>query len=172
MSEHSLVKRHTSATASKKYLHPAEADFCFWLSQYKAAPPIARQLEKAEELFGCEVDEDALQKVKRSKPFRDYLGKLEKMSPEQAKELAREYIDSKLPHAMAAHFQAIAMLQKLGDWKDVAKFTNPLLDRVYPKKEEQNVQAMQVTINLQPHAHAAMLDDVVEVEAEVLSDET
>jgi hypothetical protein len=153
-----------------KRLHPDEYAFAYWLSRYRYAPPVEQQLEKIEELLQVTWTEKQLSNLKKTKAFREYFAKVCKMTPQQARKIAQDYIKGKSMYVAAAHMEAIEHLKKLGEWKELAKFTTPLLDRIEPKSGDQSVQATQINITLTPAQQAATTSDVVEVEAEVIDD--
>lgn len=155
-----------NARRQSNYLHRDEAAFARWLAGFSRAPAMSEQVEKAQELLQVTLTERHLSNIKRTRPFRNYFATLTQMTATEAKEIARDAFHSKAPYAVDSHFEALENLKKLGDWKEVAKYTIPVLDRVVPKQPDVALQATQVTINLGAEQRKALDGGEIVVEAE------
>ena len=82
-------------------------------------------------------------------------------------EAARARFASRFPEYVEAHFDALRAAQTENDYRAVAQITEPVLDRVYPKKGEAPAAAAQVNIVLTSEQGAAFATEYVAPEIEV-----
>jgi hypothetical protein len=133
-----------------------EFAFAQWyVNQPRLYPLVKDQLAKA------------LKKLKERAEFKQYLHLLQ----EDVARAAKEVFQAASPKMAAMHVTAAERLMDAGDVKSIHQYTTPVLDRVWPKKEEQTVAP---TINVVLTAKQMELDDeeIPEVEYEVIENDS
>jgi len=147
---------------NQKPLQQWHAEFAYWLSHQTDTPSIDEQLQKAEELATKSVSRESLQRLKRRPKFREYFARLHGV----AKDRARAQLEEGYSDAVHTHLWAIREAKALGDFKAIASLTNPIIDRVSPKRED-TPAVTHLTIHLEPKQQAA-LTQIAEGHFEVL----
>jgi hypothetical protein len=126
-------------------LTPYEFTFCEWLACQPTHPSRKAQLAKLQELYNppdadgnppareIPVDMNRLRALTRRPEFQEYYKQLALEELERS----RAMFIKRMPQAVATHFMAMDMAMINKDYRSIPSFTNPVLDRVMPKKSEQ-----------------------------------
>jgi len=157
-------------------LTPAEFTFCEWLAKTPVNPNQSEQVKKLREIFNppdaegnppsyiIPVTKERLLKLKRRKEFQHYFEEMRQAELDRA----RAMFIKRMPEAVATHFLAMDLAMQGKDYRSIPAFTNPVLDRVLPKKSE-NAPIAAVKIEL-TQAQSKNMDletpdiEVVEIE--------
>lgn len=110
---------------------------CFEAARFLAQAPISRPAVQA----------------LRSRP--DYLAYREELAAD-ALVRARKQLEARVQEYADAHHWALQEAQKAGDYKETAAIAAPMLDRLWPKREDQTDRPMAITVNVpgsQPVQH-------------------
>lgn len=158
------------AAVRRERLAPWMKQFAQWLLSptHTAYPPIVDQTRKAAELSGLPVHRKALDALKRRGDFRVYYETLEGSALSRAKERLVNDTD----YYIHAHRHGLEMAIAAGDHRAVASFTNPILDRVAPKREDAKGQKPQIVIQVTADARARIVEaEETIMDAEIVSTE-
>ena len=129
-------------------LAPWQARYAEWLASQAEMPNPVERAKRVSRLVGRQVKPYELSRVEKMPAFRTYLlGVLSEIGRE-----ARAVVTESATRAMRAHVTAMEALEQEGDWKTLVKYTGPILERVWPKREEGEVSRAQVIINLIPNS--------------------
>ncbi len=156
-------------------LLPGHYDFIDWLAKYISShqgkkPTNAEQIEVLEELLQVKVTEEALRKLRRRAEFKEYFNNL---IDDRDKANVRK-LKSKMPEAIDAHFKGLDMAVTAEDYRAIPAYTNPILDRVIPRRDALQAQQQVINIVLTPKQEALLGEEttVVEADWDELVDET
>lgn len=142
------LRTKPTATASVRVqpLLPWHRAFARWLvwPDGPTRPTIAQQTKRASELAGVPIHRLALAYLKRRDDFRAYVAKVEESTIARA----RDTLEAQYADYVAAHKQGLDMAVEAGDYRVVPKFTVPILDRVAPRKVEQETHHTNVVIRV------------------------
>ena len=116
---------------------------------------------------GERIEEKDLKRFKNRTEHKEYRALVENGGVKAARAMMRH----RLPTAVELHFTNMIKADAAGDYNAVARFTNPLIDRVEPRMGPNMLQtntAIQVTLTVD-QAHS-LSDDTPEAECEVISE--
>ena len=126
------------------------------------------RIQRARQLSRLPLSRSALAALEAREDFQAYCDEL-RAGPV---ELARTRFASRFPEYVEAHFDALKAAQTADDYRAVAQITEPVLDRVYPKKGDSAAVAAQINVVLTSEQAAGFSETyeapVVEVEAQAL----
>ena len=159
-------------------LLPWQRAFIEWLALQAKQVRLAEQLVQANhfiaqaspfenDLPDAPITKPALQRFKKTSEYRDYFDAMQA----DATKRARAKMESRLDKFVHAHEDGLHMAVVAGDHRTIPSYTNPILDRIWPRRDMPAV-AQQITITLGPNQQAALADDAaVEVLDAQLVDE-
>jgi len=153
------------AASPEEPLLPWQFAFAEWLANQDHRQPVAEQVAKAEELAQRSVSAASLRALRRRKQFREFYERLRK----DALSKARAMLERRYPKFVQAHEDGLDAALDAGDYRAVPSFTVPVLDRVAPKRDIAQANAV-VTIHL-TEKQQALLATVEDGEFEVLDAE-
>lgn len=146
-------------------LSPWQERYAEWMVSQGTVPDQRDRAKVVSKLVGREVRHNEVAQVERMPAFRAYL---RTVMGEVGRE-ARAVMSSNAREAMEGHVAAIQALKAAEDWKTLHKYTTPILDRVWPKREDAEVSRAQIVINLGVASFAGRhLKEIPEAEVEIL----
>jgi hypothetical protein len=109
----------------------------------------------------------------------DFLALVEELRSDEMRR-ARVQMEVDAAYMVESHRDAVENLRDQGKYQDIAKYTTPYLDRIWPKQDEQQQHLTAIQINIgQGDAHAeaqiaSIADDALtpEIEAVEIEDES
>lgn len=153
-------------------LQPWEAEFAEWLVTQPKRPTLAAQLAKAHEMIvavGQDVNlfkQKNLRQLKAREAFKGYVADMQLSAVKKA----RAKLEVRLPDYVEAHRVGLTMAMEARDHRSIPNYTNPILDRVWPKQDQQIAQAA-VVIELSPKQLASIHAPPTDVIVEELTDD-
>lgn len=154
-------------------LMPWEVEFAEWLVTQHKRPLIKDQLAKCEELLKAVGAHAALpytrkdlKNLRQRDEFKAFFADLQK----DALKRARAKIEMRVPEYIDAHKKGLDMALEAHDHRSIPNYTNPILDRIWPRNDQQTATAA-VVIELSPKQIASINDPPPTVEYEVLTDD-
>lgn len=149
-------------------LVPWQERYAEWMVAQQDLPSAVDRAKKVSKLIGRQVKPYELSRVEKMPAFRKYV--LTVMG--EVGRQARAVLTDAATKAMLGHIQAIDELTASGDWKTLHKYTTPILDRVWPKREEGEVQRSVVVINFPQQSFSGKhLGDGLEGKVEIVVQE-
>jgi len=124
-------------------LRPWMKRLAVWAAEQYKKPTRRELLKEARRLTNFPILPRHIKTIVDNPAWKAYLAQVSEDIPTRAAEEAKH----RSLDAVKAHFEAIEKLASNGDYKDLSKFTNPILDRVWAKVEENN-HAPMIQINL------------------------
>jgi hypothetical protein len=115
-----------------------------WISQQPRKPKKKDMLAQARLYSKARLTMRELNRLLERKDFQKHVEAL--MGEEEVK--ARALFVSQMVPAVSHHFNALEKLIERGEYKDVAKFTMPYIERAYPAKQDRAEKQPTVVINL------------------------
>ena len=114
---------------------------------------------------GQPISQRAINKMLQNPAWLAFLMQMEEETIAKARVIA----ESRASSAVESHFNAIKELEHAEKWADIAKFTNPILDRVWHKDHgvTQSAQIIQIVVGQQGSFAAAnaKLANAIEIAA-------
>jgi lambda repressor-like predicted transcriptional regulator len=104
--------------------------------------------------------------MKNRQEYKEYFAELQK----DALRRARAKIEMRVPEYIDAHKKGLDMALEAHDHRSIPNYTNPILDRVWPRNDQQVAQAA-VVIELTPKQLASIDAPAPVVEYEELDDD-
>jgi hypothetical protein len=166
-------KKGSKPPRTRTPLTPYEFTFCEWLATQSVPPKSKEQLAKLNEIYNppdkdgnppsspIPVNRQRLDNLKRRQDFKEYYNK---MLGEELQR-SREMFIKRMPNAVAAHFDAMNLAMIHSDYRAVPSFTNPVLDRVMPRKQEAApIAAVKIELTPAQQQFMDIGETVVEVE--------
>jgi len=154
-------------------LLPWEVEFAEWLATQPKRPPVKDQLAKCDELLtavgataAVPFSRRSLTNMKNRQEYKEYFAELQK----DALRRARAKIEMRVPEYIDAHKKGLDMALEAHDHRSIPNYTNPILDRVWPRNDQQVAQAA-VVIELTPKQLASIDAPAPVVEYEELDDD-
>lgn len=138
------VQRRRSVTRGP--LQPWMRAYARWICQHgqERFPKTQERTKKASECAGFPVAQSLLRDLEKRPDFRALIIRIEGNAAERAKEtLIDDY-----EWYIQMHRAGLEMALRAEDHRAVAAFTNPILDRVVPKKEERTVTNQTISISM------------------------
>jgi hypothetical protein len=160
-------------------------DFALWLALYEGKPTREEQRAKLQQAaHGQKITMQSLVRLRERQDFQQYLSQL--MASEEAIARAKlvhdspEYIDARRRALRQAETLAIredvTVREKAALLKTISSLTEPLVDRVWPRREDKAEVQPTVIINLGSptsfaQRHLSAPDEIPAIEYEVLNDD-
>ena len=155
-------------------LKPWMKQYAIWLASQPTRPKWIEKCKSASMHARAKISISALRMMEKREDFTALLLRLE------TNDLVRlqEKFDGRKEEYMDGHFKAFQDAQEAGDYKVVAQITEPILDRISPKKQPGDQKPMNVVmIHLGPRGsfadkHARIDEDIVDavIESEEIGD--
>lgn len=155
-------------------LQPWMRAYARWICQHGQAkhPKVSQRTAKASELAGFGIHRGLLKDLESRPDFIALVTRIEGNAAERAKEqLVDEY-----EWYVQAHRAGLEMALREKDHRAVAAFTNPILDRVVPKKQEHTVTNQTISISMSgaqlQRLHDEEEPEIIVEKPEVVEDES
>ena len=147
-------------------LKPWQFKFAQWqVNHHLKVQRIDEQVKAASLFAGADIKPSALKALRENRVFQLYKHKLR----ENAREAAAERFWAAAPEMVDIHIDAAKGLHEAQEYKSIAAFTQPYIDRIVPKKDEQANQNV-VNVVLSVKQAEAIDEEIPEVEYEVIED--
>lgn len=157
------VRRRTPGPLGTRGLQPYEYTFARWLATRKERPTEQEELDKLTELRQRVTSTARLRSLKRKPDFVLYFSRI----AESPQSVAKTIIEDDYPFYARLHREAAEQLSTLGQFKEVAKFTVPILGQIFPRTAVGD--GIQVTITLTPQQQQLLTaEPITEADYEVL----
>jgi hypothetical protein len=141
-----LRKQATLAAACDgQKLTPWQIKVALWYLDQVTSPKPDQVRSYAQKITGNQpISQRAINNLLRNPAWLAFLMQME----EEAVAKARVIAESRAEEAVTTHFEAIQELKAAEKWADIAKFTNPILDRVWNPKNgvTQSAQIIQIVV--------------------------
>ena len=147
-------------------LRPWMKQFGIWLLTRKVKPTPDEMADHATYLARLKVSKNMVKHLRSRVDFHDFCNEV---SADQVK-LAKEMYTAALPNLIQGNLDSLEIAMQNRDYKAMAMITQPALDRVYPKRDEQTgPMAQQIVVQVNtPGAMKGMVDLPEEQEIEVI----
>lgn len=165
------TEREQDAIARSSLL-PWQLSFAEWIANQHYSPKVVAQAAKASEIasaaLGSPVDiaPDDVRALRQRPNFREAV----KRFRDESLNRARKTMEAHLSHYATAHINALKIAEEKQDYRAMAQISEPILERVWPKRGDTAGTAVQVNITLSPKQQE-ILDSVAEADVEVLDAE-
>jgi len=160
-------KRRTRIQAlDLSVLRPWMRTYAAWLAMRPGRPTVTERRVQANLLAHDDVGEKTIRIIEARSDFRELLAKFE----ESAVALARSKLENDLPFYVEQHRKGLEMALAADDYKKIPDYTNPALERVWPRRDGANVASANVTITLSAGQVLALDVGLPVIEAEVVAD--
>lgn len=130
------------AAAQGGVLRPWMKQLALWYVGQVKAPNLDQTHDYAKRLASPDISKRAIAKLLTNAVWQSFLQQMD----EEVVSRAKAHAESKLVQGIEAHFEAIEDLQKQKKWDTLVKYTNPLLERVWPTAEGPKMPAQIVQI--------------------------
>ena len=147
-------------------LLPWEIEFVEWLAHQEKRPKIADQVDKCEELTQKSYSAHRLRGLKARLAFREFFAEMQMDTLKRA----RKKVERRTPEYVDGHYEGFKMARDHGDYRALTQYTVPILDRVWPKKEETAAIAA-VKIELTTKQTELIEAEIPEIEVTVIDDD-
>lgn len=144
-------------------LKPWMRRYAHWLFNCPTEPSVTEKRVKAQMLAGASLSPHVMKLLHPTKGRPDFVAYFEKISEGPLQAADAEFV-SDLPYYIQTHKQATEALVTAGDYKEVATFTRPALERISPKNNAA-VAAQQITVNISAKQLAGIDAEAITVEA-------
>lgn len=129
---HERRKMTMEENMASENIRPWMKRLAVWCAEQVKMPSRAAMLKEARRLTNFPILPRHIRRVIDNPAWRAYLDQVAEDIPTRAAEEAKD----RSLEAIQAHFEAIQKLREEGNHKDLSKFTNPILERVWAKVEE------------------------------------
>lgn len=124
-----------------------------WYTGYPSPPEIGVRLAKASALAGYKLKPKNLLPLESRRAFLTYCGDVIRTDVASARKLAED----EAYRTIQQWIEMKDLAHKAGDYKEFAKFANPILDRLWPKHHEGETRPPSVVINMAGSFAAEMI---------------
>lgn len=153
-------------------MQPWEAEFAEWLVTQPKRPSLRTQVAKAHDIMrsvNIDPTDFTLRTLRALKQRESFMGYVADMQLSALRK-ARAKLEVRLPDYVEAHATGLTMALEARDHRSIPNYTNPILDRVWPKQDQQIAQAA-VVIELSPKQLASVHAPPTEVTVVELTDD-
>lgn len=130
------------AAAQGGVLRPWMKALALWYVGQVKTPSLDQAHEHAKSLASADISKRAIAKLITNPVWQSFVQQMD----EEVVSRAKAHAESKLVKGIEAHFEAIEDLQAQKKWDTLVKYTNPLLERVWPTSEGPKMPAQIVQI--------------------------
>ena len=147
-----------------KPLMPWMKQFALWLASQPVRPKVSEQTKIASRLSRAKINKSILWKLNQRDDFKSLVERLE--TDDNAKLVAK--FEGRKSRYLDAHYKALKGATADKDYELMAQISEPVLDRISPKKSDHGSRAANVVIvHLGPKGsfaekHARIDDDIVD----------
>jgi hypothetical protein len=141
-----MAKRKNPASFAARHspkLLPWMCHFAHWLVNQPKRPKVTEQRVKAQTLAGYPLNSHAMNALKARPDFQAYVEKISESALAEAKAM----FENDYPRYVALHKESAEELFKREEFKAVADFTKPALERIAPRRDD-TLQPTVVTVNI------------------------
>lgn len=144
--KYSQIRRQMTMQAAcmGEELRPWMKALALWYVGQVKRPKVEEVAVEARRLTNQPVSKNAISRLLVNPAFQAFLGQCE----EEVTTRAKAYAETKLQGAVEKHFDAIDDLHKERRWDQLVKYTNPLMERVWPTTEGPRTPAQIIQINI------------------------
>ncbi len=150
------------ANASKGELKPWHKQLALWFA-HRVDRPLAADIQaEANRITNQNISKAVLKSLLTNPAFKAYRLRL----AEEVTFQAREQMESGFVKIVKSHYNAIEELEKAGLHKEIAKFTVPILNRIWPEDQAATMPAQIISINLGGQflqQHKGKLENAVDI---------
>jgi hypothetical protein len=171
--KYSQIRRQLTIQASCEgdQLRLWQKKLAIWYADQLKKPKVPQVQAEAEKLTGGQpLSVRSIEHLLRNPAFQSLVMQYE----EENTSRARVELENGTVEAVKSHLRAITELENAGKWEHIAKFTNPIIDRVWPAKEgaTQPAQIIQISVGAPGSFSAthAKLTNAIEVQAVEVQD--
>lgn len=130
------------AAAQGGVLRPWMKALALWYVGQVKTPSLDQAHEHAKSLASADISKRAIAKLITNPVWQSFVQQMD----EEVVSRAKAHAESKLVKGIEAHFEAIEDLQAQKKWDTLVKYTNPLLERVWPTSDGPKMPAQIVQI--------------------------
>lgn len=142
--KYSAIRRQMTleAAAQGGVLRPWMKALALWYVGQVKTPSLDQAHEHAKSLASADISKRAIAKLITNPVWQSFVQQMD----EEVVSRAKAHAESKLVKGIEAHFEAIEDLQAQKKWDTLVKYTNPLLERVWPTSDGPKMPAQIVQI--------------------------
>jgi hypothetical protein len=144
-------------------LKPWMRRYAHWLFNCAVEPSVTEKRVKAQMLAGASLSPNVMKLLHPTRGRPDFVDYFVRISEGPLQAADAEFV-SDLPYYIQTHKQATEALVTAGDFKEVATFTRPALERINPKNNAAATAAV-VTVNISAKQLAGIEAEAIVVEA-------
>lgn len=141
-------------------LHPWMIRFAHWLVNQPKRPKVTEQRVKAQTLAGYALTTGVINILKARPDFVAYCEKISESALAEAKAM----FENDYPRYVELHKESAEALFKNEEFKAVADFTKPALERIAPRRDD-TAQPTVVTVNISAKQLEGIETEAIVVEA-------
>jgi hypothetical protein len=156
-----LRKRYNEAMAQEPFENWMKS-YARWLAERPEAPSMDRRRARASQCAKTKLQNKAVRALEARDDFQAYYREVR----EGGIRAARHKFETTLPEATDTLEWALSEAKKSGDYKAVLGYADRILDRVFPKKSEDNGPVAAVQIVLQTRQATYLDEQLPEVTVE------
>lgn len=161
-----LKKRYNDAMATEPF-EPWMRGYAQWLAERPDAPAMDRRRAAAAQRAKVKLTAKAVRALEARDDFQTYYREVR----EGGIRAARHKFSTTLPEATDTLEWALTEARKTGDYKTVLTYADRILDRIFPKKQEDTQPQVAVNIVLQPKQAALVGQELPIVTVEAIDDD-
>lgn len=132
------------ANAEKQALRPWHHTLALWLAQEVEKPTADQVRTEAQRITNKPIPRELIKKLLANPAFQALKLELEENELAQAK----QKMTSAAPKMVQHHLDAVDALMAGGNYRDVYKYTNPFLERIWPDGLPERPPSAVININL------------------------
>ena len=144
-------RKTVALVASPDTMLPWVKVYAMWLACQPTNPAVPVRARQAQLLSGAYQPPSRMRQVENGVTFRAYVAELTASQIMRARGL----YEQGMARTVEQHLELRDAAHVAGDYKEFVKYSNPVLDRIWPKHDERAPPKAQVVIHMAPGSFAA-----------------